>query len=325
MTHRSFLAVSLWWIPTSLTVAATLSVVEVEPAARSIARPETAIVVHFDKPVVRASIVPRRSLWAFGRWSGTVSGAFEFSDGDATVTLVPDRPFSAGENVMVILSHDIQATDGSFLRPRATRSSSGSARARRRSTCKRSRCSRPTSAAESSRPYGAMATDLDRDGWLDLTIVNEDTSDLRVFRSLEDGSGLYGALAPADVRDRPGAQSLRADRLRPRRRRRRVHREHAGLERVDPARQRRRHVRGPAARHGRHPAARHRRARRRRRRRRGHRQHQHLEQQPVAAAQRRQRRVRPADVLRQRRQRRVGPRRRGHERGRDPRPRRGLP
>ena len=42
-----------------------------------------------------------------------------------------------------------------------------------------------------SRAYGGLASDLDTDGFLDLTIVNEDTADLRVFMNLADQTGLY--------------------------------------------------------------------------------------------------------------------------------------
>src|SRR6185369_853781 len=42
-----------------------------------------------------------------------------------------------------------------------------------------------------TRIYGAMSADLDGDGYADLTTVNEDSADLRVFMNRGDGSGLY--------------------------------------------------------------------------------------------------------------------------------------
>src|SRR5262249_61951645 len=40
--------------------------------------------------------------------------------------------------------------------------------------------------------YGAMAGDLNRDGFVDLTTVDEDAADLRVTLNLADGSGTFG-------------------------------------------------------------------------------------------------------------------------------------
>ena len=72
-------------------------VLGVEPAAHVLTAPvDGTIVVQFDKPVKRESLVPLRTFWAFGRWSGTAAGTFGFSNDDRTVSLIPDRPFSAG-------------------------------------------------------------------------------------------------------------------------------------------------------------------------------------------------------------------------------------
>jgi hypothetical protein len=98
--------------------AVDLAVTGVQPAARSVAASvHSAIVVHFDKPVKPETVIPLQSFWAFARWSGTVQGAFSFSNGNQTVTLTPSKPFSAGEQVMVILSRNIEAADGTTLRP----------------------------------------------------------------------------------------------------------------------------------------------------------------------------------------------------------------
>lgn len=173
--------------------AADLVVVGTEPAAHALTAPvDSAIVVRFDKPVARDSIVALRSFWAFGRWSGTVSGTFEFSDGDQTVALVPSRPFSAGETVMVILSNTIEAVDGTTLRSagfsfqfwtKAAYSGLDFSLIGELTT--------RTRPGESSRAYGGIASDLNGDTFVDLTIVNEDTADLRVFLNRADGSGAF--------------------------------------------------------------------------------------------------------------------------------------
>ena len=169
-----------------------LEIVSVEPAphARS-AEAGSPVVVRFGRPVRPDSVGPR-SLWAFGRWSGAAPADYRFSDGNRTVTMVPRRPFAAGETVTVYVSHDATADDATRLRPagfswqfwtRAGRSRLAFENAASFST--RTRPSEPT------RAYGGVASDLNVDGFLDLTLVNEDTADLRVFLNRGDGTGLF--------------------------------------------------------------------------------------------------------------------------------------
>jgi hypothetical protein len=169
-----------------------LEVRRVQPAPARVAAPVTApIRVVFDRPVDRSTI-HARSFWAFGRWSGPVEGDYVFASGDRAVTLRPASPLSAGERVMVILSHDIRGADGTSLRAagysfqywtRAARNTGpfhadGVLQVR-------------TVPNQSVRSYGGVATDFNNDGWLDLTIVNEDSADLRVFLNRADGSGMF--------------------------------------------------------------------------------------------------------------------------------------
>ena len=97
-------------------VGVDLEVVAVQPARHAgdglIGSP---IVVDFDQAVLPAS-VDKDSFWAFGRWSGTATGTYAFSNGNKTVTLIPNDPFFPGETVMVILSHDIESASGDNLR-----------------------------------------------------------------------------------------------------------------------------------------------------------------------------------------------------------------
>jgi hypothetical protein len=61
-----------------------------------------------------------------------------------------------------------------------------------------------TSPGANTRAYGGSATDLNNDGWLDLTIVNEDTADLRIFMNKADGTGLFNdfLVPPSPVNQR---------------------------------------------------------------------------------------------------------------------------
>jgi len=173
--------------------AGQLNVVGMEPAARVISAPaDTAVTIHFSAPVNPATVQLGQSLSVCGRWSGAATGPLSFSNNDQSVTLTPAQPFSAGEAVMVVLSHDIQAADTSPLR------SAGysfqfwvNGRLSPRVFSLLDVLSTRTTPAEGTRAYGGIASDVNNDGFLDLTIVNEDTADLRVFLNQADRTGLY--------------------------------------------------------------------------------------------------------------------------------------
>ncbi len=176
----------------TLAHAGELTVASLDPPANTTTAPVGGrISVTFDRPIFRDSVTTS-SFAAFGRWSGVVSGSFDFTDGDHTVSIVPALPLSAGEMVMVVLSHDLQAVDGSFLRPQGY-SYQFYTRARRAplSFTQLDSMSTRTSPGQTSRAYGGVACDLNQDRFLDLAIVNEDTADLRVFLNRADGSGLF--------------------------------------------------------------------------------------------------------------------------------------
>ena len=182
-----------------------LSIVAVEPAAGSRNSPtDTPIVIHFDRPVATASVTDDENLWAFARWSGTVSGSYSFSNGDTTVTLTPGQPFSAGESVMVLLSKVIEGQDGSSLPAGYSYQFWTRARPAAADFAEIDRMPTRTVPAQATQAYGGIASDLNGDGWLDITIVNEITADLRVFLNKADGTGLFHAFIQPTfpVRDR---------------------------------------------------------------------------------------------------------------------------
>ncbi len=170
-------------------LAQNIGVIEIAPASNSLTAPvDASIAVTFDQPVDRSTITAA-SFWAFGRWSGTAAGSFSYSDQDRVVTLTPDQPFSAGETVMVILSHDIRGVSGDPLRAagyshlfwtRAQPAGLGFEPVQTLST--------RTNPNTRTRAYGALATDLNGDRFLDLTTVNEDSADLRVFINKAEGN-----------------------------------------------------------------------------------------------------------------------------------------
>lgn len=169
-----------------------LEVRAVRPVPRRVDAPVTApIVVVFDRAVDRSTI-DRRSFWAFGRWSGPVEGTYAFAAGDRVVILRPATPLAAGERVMVILSHAIRAADGTPLRNAGYSFQFWTAAAPNAADFVRDGVLNVRGPqGPRTRSYGGVATDLNNDGWLDLTIINEDSSDLRVFLNRADGSGNF--------------------------------------------------------------------------------------------------------------------------------------
>ena len=186
-------------------LADDLKVTMVEPPSHTVIAPiHGPIVVHFDRPV-NPSTINSDTFKAFGRWSGAVSGTYGFADGNQAVSLRPERPLSSGELVMVVLSHEIQALDSSFLR------SAGyswqfwtAAQSSALNFVEIDRMSTRVVPFLPSRAYGGIASDLNEDTFLDITIVNEDTADLRVFLNEADRTGLFEAFIQPTfpVRDR---------------------------------------------------------------------------------------------------------------------------
>ncbi len=192
LTGRLLSVVTALLVVSNTATAGVLSVSTVQPARHSLnALPTGSISVTFDMAVDPASI-NAGSFWAFGKWSGTVSGTYSFSNGNQTVTLDPDADLFFGEQVMVILSHDIQTPGGTTLRSAgySWQFWNAAAPATRSFTFLDSMTTR-TFPAQGSRAYGGIATDLNNDGWADITVVNEDTADLRVFMNQANGTGKY--------------------------------------------------------------------------------------------------------------------------------------
>ncbi len=176
-----------------------LEVVSTSPALNATAATGTAIQIDFDRAVDTATITSS-TFRAYGRYSGPVSGTFSFSNGDQTVTLTPSEPFSAGELVYVNLSHDIVADDLSPLRSEgyAFQFMTAVVASAATFTEVETFTNMDTPSGPQTRIYGAAATDLNNDGYLDLATVNEVSADVRVFLSNADGSATFGAMLPAE-------------------------------------------------------------------------------------------------------------------------------
>jgi len=173
----------------------TLTVTGVMPAARSIdAATSAPIVIDFDRELDPDSVTPQ-SLWAFGRWSGPVrDGAYAFSQDGRTVTLTPPRAWTAGDRVTVVLSHALAGADGTTLRAEGHSfhfTTATVASAMTFSEVGRMSTRDDDGDGGRTQAYGGAAADVNRDGFLDLLIVNEITADLRIFLNRGDGTGAF--------------------------------------------------------------------------------------------------------------------------------------
>ncbi len=177
---------------------AQLAVVSTTPAAGALVAPTTAISVTFDRPL-DLTTVNVASVRGFGRRSGPVVGTFSFSNGDQTLTLTPGAAFSAGETVYVNLSHDLRGADATALRAAGYAFEFGTnVTATSGTFTALDTFSNQT--GSQTRIYGAAATDLDGDRFLDLATINEVSADVRVFLNQGDGSGLFGSmLTPTSI------------------------------------------------------------------------------------------------------------------------------
>lgn len=173
--------------------AANLAVTATSPPANAMAPATTTISVTFDRAVSLGQFNANR-FRVFGRGTGTKAGTFALSNANQTVTFTPSAPFSAGEIVMVNLKNDLVATDASLMRSAGyafqfTVASQAGAMDFDFLNTMSNRTGGP--GGPQTRIYGAQATDLNHDRYLDLATVNEVSGDVRVALNTADGSGLY--------------------------------------------------------------------------------------------------------------------------------------
>ena len=169
--------------------AETLTVESVSPApALLTASTAASISITFDREIDPSSVTPQ-SFHAFSRGGGALLGSFSLSPNGRTVTLNPNINASSGEPVTVTIANTIRGVDNTPMR------SAGyqwrywtKARAATMNFQLAQEMSTQAFPGENVVPYGGTATDLDGDGWIDLSIVNEGTNDVRVFMNSADGT-----------------------------------------------------------------------------------------------------------------------------------------
>ncbi len=177
------LVYSFFWVSA---LSAQPQVVQVSPTPNTIAAAaDASILIHFNQSVDASSVSPQ-SVRVFGRWSGVATGTLTVTG--AEVRFTPDRPLFAGEWVTVSLSRAITSGGVPLAKGYAWNYWVRTAPASLALTESRRFTARGPG-DEWIQVYGAYAGDLNRDGWSDLTVINEQAHHLRVF--LNDGAGDY--------------------------------------------------------------------------------------------------------------------------------------
>ena len=182
--------------------AATLAVTGTNPPQNGTGSRTTTIEVTFDRAVTLAQFNGDR-FRVFGRGTGTKTGTFSLTNANQTVVFTPDDPFSAGEIVRVNLKNTLVAADASPIRAAGFAFQfTVAVQAGTRDFEYRNALSNRTGGpgGPQTRIYGAQATDLNHDGFLDLATVNEVSGDVRVTLNQANGTVTYGAfLSPEGV------------------------------------------------------------------------------------------------------------------------------
>lgn len=178
----------------SAPASAQLSVVSVQPGMNaSNVLPNADIVVTFDRPIDVAALPPSSdSLKVFGKSTGPAAGSWSLDPGGLAARFTASAPFAAGEVVQLGISHDLLASDGSPLRSAGFHSEF---RVRTRPAAMVFSAGETLNVRSPNgngvRVYGGQASDLNDDGAVDLAIVNQDSSDVRVFLNRADGSASF--------------------------------------------------------------------------------------------------------------------------------------
>lgn len=169
------------------------------PRASQTVPPDATVLVQFDRPVDPASVPPARATCSvFGSIAGPILGGFALENGDTALRFTPARAFAAGDVVTVALTNQLRGADGTFLRRAGYtwRFRVGAAPAPMSFRLADERDVRDTPGTL-VRIYGANTCDLDGDGWVDLPVICEDSSDVRVLMSKCDATGRFeNFLAP---------------------------------------------------------------------------------------------------------------------------------
>lgn len=179
------------------------AVVFVSPPSHALSvEPLASLVIRFNAPMDSTSFNDS-TVMVFGHWSGVMRGQFQFDSNYTEVRFIHAVPFSAGELVTVSLSKRVKDQSGAGLLHGYAwtfwvRTLPG--------TMNYTEIARLPIRQPGEgwiQTYGAYGGDINSDGVLDITVVNERSHDIRVF--LADSLGNYSAstIYPMPTGNRP--------------------------------------------------------------------------------------------------------------------------
>lgn len=179
-------------------VAQAPQIVSADPAANSVdALPAGSIRITFSTNLAPAT-VNAANVQVFGRWSGVSTGTLTVEGGN-TIRFDPTGPFACGEQVTVFVGTGVTSAAGAPVPATLTHAFwTASAPSDWGFTLTQTLNVRLPGEGNII-TYGAYAGDLDNDGYPDLSLPNEATSDVRVF--MNDGSGGF---LPFTIHSMPG-------------------------------------------------------------------------------------------------------------------------
>lgn len=187
---RTLLLASLS-LATALPLRAQLSVTAIDPLIHAGNQPENASVrIDFDRALDPATL---GELRVYGSFSGPLAGSVSVENGGTRLRFDPLLPYAAGEVIQIGISERMRAADGSALRTEGFVSSFrvAAAPAPMSFSARQSWDADPSTFA---RIYGAQTCDFNGDAYVDLALVCENTSDVRVYPASSNASGVFGAL-----------------------------------------------------------------------------------------------------------------------------------
>jgi hypothetical protein len=166
-----------------------LKVSSVFPVNQTInAEAATSVIITFNSPIDTSTITDT-SLYIFGRWSGIAEGEIYFDSENKILTFIPEKPFYPGELVYINLSKRIKNKLNEILEPGYAWHFWIKTGAGTMDLVKTEEINVRQPREGWIQTYGAYAGDLDKDGYTDFLVPNEQANDIRVF--MNDRSGGY--------------------------------------------------------------------------------------------------------------------------------------
>ena len=138
------------------------------------------------------------NVYVFGRWSGVASGVLSVVGGN-TIHFEPSGPFSCGELVTMYIGTGVRSASGTPVPATLTHTFWTAAAPANWGFNLVSTTNVRLPGEGHIQTYGAYAGDLNNDGYPDLSMTNEVSSDVRIF--MNDGTGGF---LPFTIHNLPG-------------------------------------------------------------------------------------------------------------------------